>query len=135
MRMKAFCRREAVLCIGASVLLGAVVVAGSLARAGTIYDYDTQHRLVRVLHDNGQEVRYEYDASGNRARRFVRLLGDTEPDGDLDLVDFSQAHSCLVGSGPDGQLAAGCKIFDFDDDGDIDLRDIAWFQAAFTGGR
>ncbi|MHC4696361.1 MAG: hypothetical protein ACYTFA_06440 [Planctomycetota bacterium] len=38
----------------------------------------------------------------------------------------------LYGTICDGGLGSGCECFDFDDDGDNDLKDFAAFQEAFT---
>jgi hypothetical protein len=57
--------------------------------------------------------------------------GDSDGDGDVDLVDFAQFSLCFTG--PDGSCSGNCCIMDFDDDGDIDLADFSNFQLAFTG--
>ncbi len=44
---------------------------------------------------------------------------------------YADFESCL--SGPDGGLGDGCRCFDDDDDNDVDLKDLAAFQEAFTG--
>lgn len=56
---------------------------------------------------------------------------DCDEDCDADLVDWDCALACW--SGPNEPYADGCAIFDYDDDLDVDLRDIARFQAIFTG--
>ncbi len=58
---------------------------------------------------------------------------DCNSDGGVNLIDYGDFDGCL--SGPDGGLPApGCSCFDLDGDSDIDLSDVAEFQAAFTGG-
>ncbi len=58
--------------------------------------------------------------------------GDTDANGSVDLDDHAALEQCLLG--PDAGLDTGCECFDFDDDGDNDLRDFAEFQTSFTGG-
>lgn len=54
--------------------------------------------------------------------------GDTDQDGDVDLVDFFNLQKCF------GQPPVGiCKCLDMDGDGDIDLDDVKLFVAALTG--
>jgi len=65
--------------------------------------------------------------------------GDYDSDGDRDLFDFYFVHECLtnrrpgINGGPDEDAGPGCRFADFDDDMDVDLRDAADFQNAFTG--
>ena len=60
----------------------------------------------------------------------VFRLGDSEPDGDVDLDDFVRFSGCL--SGPSGEPALPhCTAFRFDDDDDVDLGDFAKFQGVF----
>ncbi|MCP4246445.1 MAG: hypothetical protein GY778_05290 [bacterium] len=49
----------------------------------------------------------------------------------MDLDDYASIYACLAG--PDGGLGSGCECFDFNSDGDNDLRDFAAFQLDFTG--
>lgn len=50
----------------------------------------------------------------------------------LDLFDFANFQECLTG--PDsGPIPTECRAADFDDDGDVDLRDMAAVQLEFTG--
>ncbi len=59
------------------------------------------------------------------------LPGDYDVDADVDIADFEQLAPCLTG--PDaGPIGAGCDIFDFDLDGDVDLLDSQVFQQSFT---
>jgi len=62
---------------------------------------------------------------------------DAEPDGDVDLADFSVFQSCFNGpnrpwKGPPPPTEV-CACFDDDDDGDVDLSDFSAFQACFNG--
>lgn len=65
--------------------------------------------------------------------------GDFDSDGDRDLFDFYFVHECLtnrrpgINGGPDEDAGPGCRFADFDDDTDVDLRDVADFQNTFTG--
>lgn len=49
--------------------------------------------------------------------------GDTEADGDFDLVDYEMMAGCLQGVA--GSLSLGCECFDYDGDGDVDLTDAS----------
>ncbi|MDO8629892.1 MAG: right-handed parallel beta-helix repeat-containing protein, partial [Phycisphaerales bacterium] len=79
-------------------------------------------------------------------------IGDYDCDQVVDLADFSSWQVCMIGphdvrelalaaltapavqSAIDNrQLAIGCEPFDFDGDGDVDLRDFAGFQRVFAG--
>ncbi len=61
----------------------------------------------------------------------IGTLADSDEDGDVDLDDQAAFHGCLTGPGgsPPGP---GCDLFDFGIDDDVDLRDFAEFQQAFT---
>ena len=66
--------------------------------------------------------------------------GDYDSNQRVDARDFYFFHECLTNSrlgingGPDEDAGPGCRFADFDGDGDVDLRDLAAFQNAFTGG-
>jgi len=64
---------------------------------------------------------------------FPLVPGDCEEDGGSGLQDFESVTTCLRGPG-DLIADQNCACADFDADGDIDLRDIALHQIAFTGG-
>jgi hypothetical protein len=56
--------------------------------------------------------------------------GDFNGDGFITLADHKQLPSCITG--PDrGPVSAGCQVFKFDSDDDVDLRDIAEYQTEF----
>ncbi len=56
-------------------------------------------------------------------------LGDANGDGAVNAADLALLGGCATG--PDGgPVDATCEAFDFDDDGDVDLVDLAGFQAA-----
>ena len=58
---------------------------------------------------------------------------DCNSDGWVDLIDYDDFAGCL--SGPNGGLyETACSCFDLDGDRDVDLSDVARFQAEFTGG-
>jgi hypothetical protein len=60
-----------------------------------------------------------------------QLKGDFDKDLDVDNADFGPLTACL--EGPDVACATECRPGDFNDDGDVDLTDLAAFQSAFTG--
>ena len=66
----------------------------------------------------------------------VIAAGDLDRDTDVDVEDQRIATTCMTGPG-DGAPPAGCSQeqmdrADIDDDGDVDLRDLAALQRGFT---
>jgi len=61
-----------------------------------------------------------------------RVTGDVDGDGDVDWADFEAFVDYLLGPSVDPQLTAW-RFFDVDMDDDVDLRDLAVWQNAFTG--
>ena len=65
--------------------------------------------------------------------------GDYDSDAEVGLDDFYFFHECLtnerlgINGGPGADAGSGCRFADFDDDTDVDLRDLATFQTTFTG--
>lgn len=57
--------------------------------------------------------------------------GDCNRDGSVNLTDYGDWVRCL--SGPEQRLPVGCACFDTDDDGDVDMIDLADFQGSFNG--
>jgi len=60
-----------------------------------------------------------------------RLTGDVDCDRDVDISDFSEWPECMGGPFTI-RPSADCAAFDFDADGDIDLRDAAALFRAFS---
>ena len=58
---------------------------------------------------------------------------DCNSDGAVDLFDYGDIKACLSGPGS-GLPFPDCNCFDVDGDIDVDLSDVARFQAEFTGG-
>ena len=65
---------------------------------------------------------------------FLRRIrtGDSQFDGDIDLVDYGAFANCMTGPGRVDRLC-DCRFLDIDHDGDVDLDDFALFQNAFEG--
>jgi uncharacterized lipoprotein YddW (UPF0748 family) len=59
-------------------------------------------------------------------------LGDADGDGKVVFAEFEGASLCMTGPAG-GPIGAACEAFDFNDDTDIDLADLASFQTFFTG--
>jgi Divergent InlB B-repeat domain len=58
--------------------------------------------------------------------------GDADDDTDVDLQDFDQFIDCVTG--PAGSISETlCRVFDFDDDGNVDVGDFGLLQERFTG--
>ena len=73
------------------------------------------------------DMGYHYPITG-----VGHVPGDSDADGDVDMLDFARLQACFTGPGP-ASPARGCCFFDFEPDGDIDLNDYAVFHAALTG--
>ncbi|MHC4233596.1 MAG: FG-GAP repeat domain-containing protein [Planctomycetota bacterium] len=69
----------------------------------------------------------------------MQALGDSDGDGDVDLLDFVIFGDCLFGpdvppAPPPPLTTEHClNVFDSDLDEDVDLRDFATFAGVFTG--
>ncbi len=61
----------------------------------------------------------------------LQFAGDTDIDGDLDLVDFADFQRCFGGGG--AVPPTDCAIMDFDGDDDVDLIDLGQFVEALDG--
>ena len=59
------------------------------------------------------------------------MFADWDTDCDVDLDDHDAFASCMTG--PDVLYAPGCEVFDSDLDDNVDLKDAAALQLAFTG--
>ncbi len=71
------------------------------------------------------------EASGDDTRGFVLSRpGDGDFDGTIDLRDAGRFQTCFAAPDPPG---AGCHMFDFDENGAIDLVDYVAFEAVLTG--
>lgn len=57
-------------------------------------------------------------------------LGDVDGDTQVDTNDYPSFEDCF--SGPGVPRPAGCRIFDFENDGDVDCADYSAFGAAWT---
>ncbi|MFQ5461081.1 MAG: hypothetical protein ACE5E5_00470 [Phycisphaerae bacterium] len=65
---------------------------------------------------------------------------DCDGDGDLDLTEFARLQACFTGAMSPSETPAYptspelcCAGFDYDDDGDIDLADAAFYGGVMTG--
>ena len=100
------------------------------AGSGTAGDLGLTDRTTRT--DEGPDedevdMGYHYPITGQ-----TLVMGDSNRDGFVCLADYADLPECLPGPGV-AIVAPCCGIFDFDADGDVDLRDIRAFQIAFTG--
>ena len=71
-------------------------------------------------------------AGWHQSLAIKRVNGDADGDGDVDWADFTAFVDYLAGPSVEPQLA-GWGFFDVDMDDDVDLRDLATWQNAFTG--
>jgi hypothetical protein len=71
-------------------------------------------------------------AGGFHSLGIRRVTGDADGDGDVDRADFAEFADYLEGPSVVPQRA-GWQFFDVDTDDDVDLRDLAVWQNAFTG--
>lgn len=76
------------------------------------------------------EISTEIDAVADAA---PGLMGDGDWNGDVDLDDLAIFDDCMAGPGVElGSDGCQCRTMDFDGDDDVDLRDFAQWQIAFT---
>jgi hypothetical protein len=89
------------------------------------HTYATEfHGKVRLeVMDDGGVTRTAY-ATINANR-----LGDADGDLDTDLADYARLQHCFAVS----PVVPECSMFDFDDDGSIDLADYVAFSAELVG--
>jgi len=60
-------------------------------------------------------------------------IGDFDGSGNVDTSDLTGLPQCMTG--PNGPpYVAGCEVFDFDGDADVDLRDYRAFESAASDG-
>ena len=86
-----------------------------------VYSRGSQFRVDTVVH----------------VARLVPPTGDSDGDGDVDLIDFGSFAGCLNGANQLPNAYPGIdeclNAFDFNLDGDVDLQDFLEFQTAFSG--
>lgn len=70
--------------------------------------------------------RFRYDQTSNSATIRVFHTSDLNDDGTVDWADFVLFEGCLLGPGQ--EIATGCEYADFDQDGDVTIRDFATLQ-------
>lgn len=90
----------------------------------TVSDRRTYYYVVTAIDTSNNESGFGEEAVGTRPPH------DIEPDGDIDLDDWSALTTCLTGPGGGN---VNCEVFDADEDGDVDLMDALSFQHLFTG--
>ena len=129
---------------------GAVAIAGLLlGTALTVADDD--FAIVRWTIDNGGKMWCtgdDFELSGAIGQPDARVSSngefelsggfwfplaptDCNEDGSVSLIDYEDFASCL--SGPDTDPPPGCKCYDVNRSGTVDLLDFAVAQTAFSG--
>jgi hypothetical protein len=105
------------------------VISGTTFNDGDIVLYDPVADTAVAVFQETQftdgSTLHEIDAL------WVPSPGDCDIDGGVDFADFESAAACAAG--PDLAPATGCACFDLDDDGDVDIGDLARFAPGFTG--
>ncbi|MCP4589493.1 MAG: hypothetical protein GY842_01985 [bacterium] len=112
---------------------GSVVASGTTSTNDEALSYDNTtgasgEYYLRVYLAN--DTRNTYDLSLTRTPIDAEK-GDYNCDSSVDSVDYTEMVDCI--SGPDGGLGAGCSVFDWEDDSDVDLVDFAAMQTAYEG--
>lgn len=88
---------------------------------------------VRTLTVGGRFIFADHQSSKHVAQWSCPepLPGDTDSDGDVDLIDYRNFTRCIRGPGQTPMPA--CMVLDLDEDFDVDWSDFGRFQSAFTG--
>jgi len=115
--------------------------------SGVLYHFTIardQVRFIRMRHpmvfiDIQPEVPHTYRVENTVWWDYIRYgtipeeaSGDYDSDEDVDLDDYYYVHECFSQSGPGVDAGPGCRFADFDGDSDVDFKDLAAFQNAFT---
>ena len=114
------------------------LLAFSAGLAAESYQYDMAGRLIVVTYDDGGEIRFTYDANGNRLSRTV-TLPDTDGDGISDNWEdlFEELDANIPGDAQNDDDGDGLNNrqeyenrtlpddADTDDDGVSDGREVA----------
>lgn len=132
----AVARLEVVECPGGGWHVSAFVDGVLLISEWT----DKQAGTLEFLIERASNIEWPFDTVGLdhlTYGAFPPVLGDTDGDADCDLGDYFVFSACM--SGPDISVPpGGCSSAEFarvdvDCDDDVDLKDAAVFQQAFTG--
>jgi len=91
---------------------------------GAEYKYDNLHRLTRVIYDNGMQITYIYDETGNRTRRVSTLMTDTSVDGSVNFQDYAILASRWLEEDC-GYTDEWCQGADIDWSNEVDIEDLA----------
>ncbi|MBI1827424.1 MAG: hypothetical protein HYR83_13675, partial [Planctomycetes bacterium] len=61
-------------------------------------------------------------------------IGDFDCNQSVNIADFANWATCASGPLPDGRISEmpNCAAFDFDVDGDVDLKDFSGLQQVFV---
>ena len=96
-------------------------------------DLDPGDELTVVLRPAAGSQAEVYTPDDSRTVPFYTRAphADFTGDGMVTLADYTQFASCITG--PIGRLPDGCGQGDFDQDGNIDLKDVGTLQLSYTG--
>lgn len=67
--------------------------------------------------------------TSGKVLRIETLPGDVDADGDLDLTNYAEFSTCM--NGPHAAASKECAPMDLDENGDVSLRDLSFFQIEF----
>jgi hypothetical protein len=120
---------------------------GAASAEVTLYYQSTSKEFMEFLRDEnttnskGQEMYDLWDTNGKCPPEIMAQAqlpldigggpGDYNGDGVVNLQDYAFFPACMTG--PSGGVNAGCEVFDFEPDDDVDLEDFGQFMAVFDG--
>lgn len=122
-----------VLCVGAVLADEFEISRSTIDGGGAMFSTGVDFELSGTIGqpDAGAMSGGDFTLTGGFWFPFAE--GDCNSDGGVNLYDYGDLELCL--SGPGGGLPMPeCNCFDLDGDSDVDLSDVARFQAEFTGG-
>jgi len=115
------------------VLIGLLSIDASYSANGSAsFVYDNLGRLSRVTYNNGKEISYTYDASGNRVEQIVTVnVTDSDGDGIDDNADNCLLIANATQTDTDGDLIGNACDPDFNQNGIVDQFDFSRLKACF----